>query len=102
MQDYIANRDGTKLFLQVDSPEDPRAVVVIVHGLCEHCGRYDHLADRLNWEGFSVYRFDHRGHGRSGGNTGSKPLVSVPDCHTPASYPRYCFEFPSTFRGVYG
>lgn len=67
MQDYIANRDGTRLFLQVDSPENPEAVVVVVHGLCEHCGRYDHLADRLTWEGYSVYRFDHRGHGRSDG-----------------------------------
>ena len=59
--------DGTELFGKTDAVEDPRAVVVIVHGLCEHQGRYDYLTMRLNAQGFSVYRFDHRGHGRSAG-----------------------------------
>ena len=40
---------------------------MIVHGLCEHQGRYDYLTMRLNAQGYSVYRFDHRGHGRSEG-----------------------------------
>ncbi|MBQ9954713.1 MAG: lysophospholipase [Eggerthellaceae bacterium] len=59
--------DGTKLFGKIDAVEDPRAVIVIVHGLCEHQGRYDYLTMRLNAQGYSVYRFDHRGHGRSEG-----------------------------------
>lgn len=59
--------DGTKLYGKVDAVEDPRAVIVIVHGLCEHQGRYDYLTMRLNAQGYSVYRFDHRGHGRSEG-----------------------------------
>ena len=59
--------DGTKLFGKIDTVEDPRAVIVIVHGLCEHQGRYDYLTMRLNAQGYSVYRFDHRGHGRSEG-----------------------------------
>jgi len=48
-----------------DTP--PRAVIVISHGLAEHCGRYAELAGRLVEEGFAVYALDHRGHGRSGG-----------------------------------
>ncbi|MBQ3106413.1 MAG: lysophospholipase, partial [Eggerthellaceae bacterium] len=59
--------DGIKLFGKTDAIDDPRAVVVIVHGLCEHQGRYDYLTMRLNAQGYSVYRFDHRGHGRSEG-----------------------------------
>ena len=59
--------DGIKLYGQTDAIDDPRAVVVIVHGLCEHQGRYDYLTMRLNAQGYSVYRFDHRGHGRSEG-----------------------------------
>ncbi len=59
--------DGIELFGKSDKVADPTAVVVIVHGLCEHQGRYDYLTARLNAQGFSVYRFDHRGHGRSGG-----------------------------------
>ncbi len=48
----------------------PKAVIVIVHGVCEHSGRYDYVVSRLNSFGYSVYRFDLRGHGRSGGERG--------------------------------
>jgi alpha-beta hydrolase superfamily lysophospholipase len=47
---------------------EPAAVLVISHGLAEHCGRYAQLAERLVAErGYAVYALDHRGHGRSGG-----------------------------------
>ncbi len=46
---------------------DPRALVVISHGLGEHCGRYDGLAGRLVDAGYAAYAIDHRAHGRSGG-----------------------------------
>lgn len=59
--------DGTKLFLKVESPHRMKAALLIVHGLCEHQGRYDHLSNRLVQQGFGVYRFDHRGHGQSDG-----------------------------------
>lgn len=61
--------DGIELHGRVDKPTRPKASVVIVHGLCEHYGRYDYLTMRLNAAGYSVYRFDHRGHGRSGGTS---------------------------------
>lgn len=41
----------------------PRAEVLIVHGLGEHLGRYDALAADLNRWGYSVWRFNLRGHG---------------------------------------
>ena len=47
--------------------DNPKGVVVIVHGFAEHYGRYEHFVKKLNDAGFSVYRFDNRGHGRSGG-----------------------------------
>ncbi len=59
--------DGVELYGKANTVSEPRAAVVIVHGLCEHQGRYDYLTARLNAQGYSVYRFDHRGHGRSGG-----------------------------------
>lgn len=65
--EFITNRDGIKLFMQVDPIQDAAGVVLVVHGLCEHCGRYDYVTRRLNDAGYSVYRFDHRGHGRSEG-----------------------------------
>lgn len=63
----IPTFDGTKLYLKTDMPDNPRATVIIVHGICEHQGRYDHVTAALNAAGYGVYRFDHRGHGRSEG-----------------------------------
>ncbi len=48
----------------------PRAVVLIVHGLGEHAGRYVALAQRLNDWGFCVRAYDQRGHGESNGARG--------------------------------
>ena len=43
----------------------PRAVVQIVHGVAEHIGRYQHLAQFLTAHGFVVCGEDHLGHGRT-------------------------------------
>jgi len=47
--------------------------VIIMHGLGEHCGRYAHVARFFNALGFVVRTYDHRGHGKSGGNAGDVP-----------------------------
>lgn len=66
----IKSYDGVELFLKKDFPNDLKAIVVIVHGLGEHCGRYDYVTEKLNSFGYGVYRFDNRGHGKSGGARG--------------------------------
>ncbi len=48
----------------------PRAVVLLVHGLGEHAGRYDALARQLNGWGLVVRGYDQYGHGESGGPRG--------------------------------
>ncbi|WP_338551901.1 lysophospholipase [Paenibacillus sp. KS-LC4] len=63
----ITSFDGTKLYFSKNKVSDAKAAVVIVHGLCEHAGRYDYVTEKLNKRGFNVYRFDHRGHARSEG-----------------------------------
>jgi acylglycerol lipase len=57
------------IFWRSWTPDDapPRAVIVLVHGLGEHSGRYDHVVARLVGEGYAVHAADHRGHGRSDG-----------------------------------
>jgi alpha-beta hydrolase superfamily lysophospholipase len=50
-----------------------RGVVVLVHGLGEHAGRYDRLARRLNSWGFAVRGYDQYGHGESDGVRGGLP-----------------------------
>ena len=50
----IESFDGTKLFLNKEGCEDSRAVCVIVHGLCEHQGRYDYVAEKMHESGFDT------------------------------------------------
>ncbi|MEM1486169.1 lysophospholipase [Oscillospiraceae bacterium PP1C4] len=66
-QSMISSFDGAQLFLRKDIPDNCKAIAVIVHGLCEHHGRYDYLVDKFCLKGVGCYRFDHRGHGRSEG-----------------------------------
>ncbi len=46
---------------------EARGVVVLLHGLAEHSGRYPELVERLVGRRLAVYALDHRGHGRSAG-----------------------------------
>ena len=48
-----------------------RGVVQIVHGLGEHLGRYAHVAQWLNTQGWHVAGHDLRGHGHSTGARGA-------------------------------
>jgi alpha-beta hydrolase superfamily lysophospholipase len=70
--------DGTVLYRQRWLPDsEPRAVVVLVHGLGEHSGRYRHVAVALTASGYAVLTFDLRGHGRSGGRRGDTRLDDI-------------------------
>jgi len=65
--------DGENLAVQdwpVAEGTRQRGVVLVVHGLGEHAGRYDPVAQRLNSWGFSVRGYDQYGHGESGGPRG--------------------------------
>ena len=50
--------------------EEPVGLVVIVHGLGDHAGRYELVAGSLVTRGLSVFAYDQRGHGRSQGIRG--------------------------------
>jgi alpha-beta hydrolase superfamily lysophospholipase len=68
--------DGTEIFTREWAPPDgvaPRGSILLVHGLGEHCGRYDHVAARMGAIGLTVHGYDLRGHGRSEGPRGSIP-----------------------------
>ena len=66
--------DGIPFFTLTWEPETaPRAAIVLVHGLGEHCSRYRHLAEFLTQAGYAILTFDHRGHGKSGGPRGHAP-----------------------------
>jgi alpha-beta hydrolase superfamily lysophospholipase len=68
---WIDAADGTRLFCRDWLLPGATSAVQMVHGLGEHGGRYEALAQLFNQAGFSVRICDHRGHGNSGGRQGS-------------------------------
>ena len=63
--------DGARLYFQHWWPEaGPQAVVVLIHGIGEHSGRFRRLVQALVSRGHAVYALDLRGHGRSPGQRG--------------------------------
>lgn len=70
--------DGGNLALQywpVPDSAARRGIVVLVHGLGEHAGRYERLAQRLVDWGYAVIGYDQVGHGESDGVRGCLPTT---------------------------
>jgi acylglycerol lipase len=59
--------EGLKIYYQAWIPEEPKAVIQLVHGGFEHSGRYQNVVNKLIPEGYAIYADDHRGHGKSEG-----------------------------------
>jgi alpha-beta hydrolase superfamily lysophospholipase len=59
--------DGLALHYRAWLPPAARGVLLIVHGLAEHSGRYAHVGPRFAGAGYAAYALDHRGHGLSPG-----------------------------------
>lgn len=74
---HIAH-DGAEIFWQEWVPDaEPRAALVLVHGLGEHSSRYSGLAHRFTDEGIAVFTMDNRGHGRTPGGRGVMDVDKV-------------------------
>jgi len=74
----IKSYDGLKLHGQGWEPDAGiKAVVCLVHGLGEHCGRYAHVAEAFNQAGYALLACDLRGHRRSEGKRGHAPSYTV-------------------------
>jgi acylglycerol lipase len=59
---------NAKIYYQAWLPEgNVKAVLLIVHGLGEHCGRYMNVVNHFVPLGYAVYGLDHIGHGKSEG-----------------------------------
>jgi alpha-beta hydrolase superfamily lysophospholipase len=65
LESSYTTHDQKQLFLQAWMPENPKASMLLVHGLGEHSARYLHLAEKLYQNGVAVFTFDGRGHGKS-------------------------------------
>ena len=64
----FTGRNNFNLYWQPWLPDGvPVAVLVVVHGIAEHSGRYSNLVNYFVPKGYAVYSFDLRGHGKSEG-----------------------------------
>jgi alpha-beta hydrolase superfamily lysophospholipase len=71
---HVRAADGTDILVR-DWASDattgsPWASVLLVHGLGEHSGRYEHVGDQMAAAGRDGEAYDHRGNGGSGGRRG--------------------------------
>lgn len=62
--------DGTELRTRHWPAAEPWASALLVHGLGEHSGRYEHVGDRFAAAGIETDGYDLRGNGGSGGRRG--------------------------------
>lgn len=67
----VVGADGDAIFTRRWPPPGRlEGSVVVLHGIGEHSGRYQHVAERLAAGGYAVRAMDFRGHGRSPGRRG--------------------------------
>ncbi|KAF9417885.1 hypothetical protein BGZ94_009832 [Podila epigama] len=83
--EWIKAKDGHDIFTKTWYPAGkPVASIVFIHGLGEHCVRYDHVFEEFNKAGFQVSAYDQRGFGETGkksktlGSTGGY-AKAIPD-----------------------
>ena len=65
IREYIAS-DGYRLKFRHWAPENPRGIVIALHGIQSHSGWYEYSSRRLAEAGFAVYFPDRRGSGLNG------------------------------------
>jgi len=64
------NPNGNKVYAVEWGVENARAVMGIIHGIGEHCRRYDEMAAWYNQHGIALIGYDRQGFGRSDGRKG--------------------------------
>jgi acylglycerol lipase len=77
---HTTTADGTELLVRHWLPEEasagdawagrPWAHVLLVHGLSDHSGRFEHVGEQFAAAGLDTWAFDLRGNGDSGGRRG--------------------------------
>ncbi|MFC2136543.1 alpha/beta hydrolase [Bacteroidota bacterium] len=68
---YFKSYDKKCLFSQCWCPdEQPKVVIILLHDVGEHCGRYEKWAKQFVDNQIAVLTMDYRGHGKSDGKKG--------------------------------
>lgn len=73
MASFLQHPRGFRLFFRHWAHEAPRAVIILAHGMGEHTGRYEPLAQFFNSRSLAVMGADFPGFGQSSGKRGYAP-----------------------------
>ena len=74
---FFTAEDGANLYYEYFSARDPVASVVFVHGLSEFTKKYYELAHYFLNQGYNVFLYDQRGHGKSHRDTKRPELIHI-------------------------
>lgn len=75
--------DGKELFCYQWIPEDIKkckGCVLVIHGMADHAARFKRISTLLCENGYVVYAYDQRGHGKTAGTTNKIGIIS--DSHS--------------------
>ena len=83
-------------------PEEATGVIILIHGLGEHFGRYSHWTPRFLEKGIAIIGADLPGHGTSGGKRGHISGIDVVNRLIDELLSVSAREFPSHKAILYG
>ncbi len=78
-QFMVEGEENIQLQGTVFPTKKPKAVLVVAHGMAEHHKRYFSFAEFLSENNYSVYLYDHRGHGETASEPESYGFFSEKD-----------------------
>lgn len=63
---YLSGYNNLQLHCKLfDNVTNPKGVILVIHGMQEHSGRYEEFGNTLNKAGYIVVASDSRGHGKT-------------------------------------
>ncbi len=103
VEEYMrTGQKGLDIYVRHWTVANPKAVVCLVHGLGEHCARYDAVATFFAHRGISMSGFDLPGHGRSKGRRGHAFSTEVIFEHIEKRMAEVAKKYPGVPQFLYG
>lgn len=101
MDKYIDNKN-IKIYLKEDIVDKSSKAILLIHGFCEHSGRYCEFINKLKEIGYSVFSMDLRGHGRTIGKKGDLESIKrvISDVEIIVNYIKNNYNFEKF--GIFG
>lgn len=76
--EFVIMKDGKRVYVCYwDNVAEPRAAVVMVHGMCEYIKRYNDFCEFLGHNGYNVIGMDNRGFGETDADARGKGYAGM-------------------------